>query len=77
MFCTLSQGYSYSCIHFIQFYRYSMAMILQTHVHHMEGLHKHHSHDEEHDHEHAHDEHGHGDGHGINFSRLQHLYYDK
>eukprot|EP00800_Vazella_pourtalesii_P000011 TRINITY_DN1000_c0_g1_i2.p1 TRINITY_DN1000_c0_g1~~TRINITY_DN1000_c0_g1_i2.p1 ORF type:complete len:448 (+),score=45.19 TRINITY_DN1000_c0_g1_i2:174-1517(+) len=41
-----------------------MAMILQTHVHHMEGLHKHHSHDEEHDHEHAHDEHGHGDGHG-------------
>ena len=44
---------------------YSMAMILQTHVHHMEGLSQHHSHNEEHGHEHAHEaEHEHGDDHG-------------
>ena len=35
-------------------------MILQTHVHHMEGLNKHHAHDEEHSHSH---EHGDGDDH--------------
>ena len=51
-----------------------MAVILQTHVHHMEGLHSHHAHDEEHGHQHSNDnvqghdhcnelEHDHCDGH--------------
>ena len=40
-----------------------MAVILQTHVHHMEGLHKHPAHDEEHGHEHEHDENGQLHGH--------------
>ncbi|KAI6645952.1 Zinc transporter 2-like [Oopsacas minuta] len=51
-----------------------MALILQTHVHHMEGLHKHHTHDEEelghaHEHEHINEqdhEHDHNIENGIN-----------
>ena len=50
-------------------YSHSMALILQTHVHHMEGLHSHthdeeHEHGHEHEHEHEHElEHEHEHGH--------------